>query len=235
MIVAIHQPNYLPWLGYFHKIARADVFVFLDDVQFSKNGYTNRVRILGDGATRWLTIPAAVHLGDPIGAVRPARPDWRRRHLDTLRHFYNAAPAFGAVWPRIEEIYAGLPDGDLAAINRSLVEAIAGELGFACRFRASSEFETGDTMGDDRLVALVRAIAADGSYLSGAGGAKYQDEAKFAAAGLGFRYADFVHPVYDQGSGTDFIPGLSVIDAIFRLGWAGTAEMIVNPGDRKRS
>src|SRR3546814_3690829 len=83
MIVAIHQPNYLPWLGYFHKIARADVFVFLDDVQFSKNGYTNRVRILGDGAARWLTIPAAVHLGDPIGAVRPARPDWCRSEEHT--------------------------------------------------------------------------------------------------------------------------------------------------------
>ena len=76
-VVAVHQPNYLPWLGYFYKIACADVFIFLDDVQFSKNSYINRVRILHAQRSHWLTIPVSVTLGDPINRVRPARADWR--------------------------------------------------------------------------------------------------------------------------------------------------------------
>lgn len=225
MIVAIHQPNYLPWLGYFHKIALADVFVFLDDVQYSKNSYINRVQILGNGAPRWLSVPVSAHLGDAIDTVRPARADWASAHLDTLRTFYTAAPAFAAVWPRLKEIYAGLPAGDLAAMNRALIEAMAGELGLKCRFLASSGIETGDASGDARLVKIVAAVAPGGTYVSGQGGAKYQDPDKFTGAGLGFRHAGFSHPTYDQGGG-EFVSGLSVIDAAFRLGWAGTAELL---------
>ena len=227
MIVAIHQPNYLPWLGYFHKIAQADVFVFLDDVQFSKNGYINRVRILANGTARWLTVPVSVHLGDAINAVYAARADWRVAHLDTLKTFYGGAAAFAAVWPRLREIYAGLPADQLAASNRVLIERVAGELGLRCRFLASSEIDSGAMSGDDRLVRIVAAVAANGTYLSGKGGASYQDPDKFGAAGLGFRYTDFHHPVYDQGPGNHaFVPGLSAVDPVFRLGWSGAAELL---------
>ncbi len=224
-IVAIHQPNYLPWLGYFHKIARADVFVFLDDVQFSKNSYINRVRILAGGKQRWLTVPVSVHLGDAIKTVRPARTDWAAAHLDTMRTFYGEAHSFRAVWPTLAEIYAALPHGSIAASNRALVEGVAGELGLQCRFLASSEIETGAAAGDDRLVRIVQAVAPDGTYLSGKGGANYQDPDRFTAAGLGFRYTDFAHPRYDQGGG-EFVAGLSVVDAIFQLGWRGTADLL---------
>lgn len=230
-VVAIHQPNYLPWLGYFGKIAEADVLVFLDDVQFSKNSYINRTRVLGAGKARWLTVPVSVHLGDPINRVRPARPDWPARHLDTLFNFYRGAPAFRAVWPRVEELYGALPRADIAASNRFLIENIARELGLACRFRESSEVEVGGALGDDRLVALTATVAPGGCYLSGRGGADYQSPDKFAAAGLKFRYVDFTHPVYDQG-GQEFTPGLSVMDAVFRLGWAAAAELLEQSGRR---
>ncbi len=225
MIVAIHQPNYLPWLGYFHKIAVADVLVFLDDVQFPKNSYTNRVRILADGKARWLTVPVTVHLGEPINRVRPATGDWATRHRDTVFGCYRRARAFREVWPRIEEMLVGAPEADLAAINRYLVEALAAELGLACRFLASSELGIEDQTGDQRLVALVAAVDPSGSYLSGRGGAKYQDEGRFAEAGLGFRYAEFADRSYDQG-GEGFVAGLSALDAVMHLGWAGAAELI---------
>ena len=226
-LVAIQQPNYLPWLGYFHKIALANVFVFLDDVQFSKNGYINRVRILSNGTARWLTVPVSVHLGDPINGVRPARDGWTAAHLDTLKTVYGDAAAFRQIWPRLKEIYGNLPPGDLAASNRALIERIASELGLRCRFLASSEIDTGAMSGDDRLVRIVAAVVANGTYLSGKGGASYQDPAKFGAAGLGFRYTDFHHPVYDQGPGNHvFVPGLSAVDAVFRLGWSGAAELL---------
>lgn len=230
-VVAIHQPNYLPWLGYFHKIAQADVFVFLDDVQFSKNSFTNRVKVMSPGGPKWLTQPVSFHFGDPIGAVRPARPDWAAAHLETLRQYYRKAPAFRAVHEDLAATVGALPgDADLAAINRALVEAVAGRLGLTCRFVTSSSLAlAGDVASDDRLVEIVAAVAPGGAYLSGKGGAKYQDPDKFAAAGLGFRYTDFAHPVYDQGRAS-FEPGLSILDAAYRLGWAGAARLLAGDG-----
>ena len=225
MPVAIHQPNYLPWLGYFHKIAHADAFIFLDDVPYSKGSYTNRVKILARGVERWLTVPVSVHLGDTINQVRPARRDWVAAHLDTCYGYYAGAPAFDSAWPRIGEIFASLPNADLASVNRYLIETIAGDLGLGCRFLASSEIDVRGATGDDRLVALVAAVAPGGDYLSGKGGENYQSESKFADAGLGFRYANFSHPTYAQGD-APFVTGLSVIDAIFHLGWAATSDLI---------
>lgn len=223
-VAAIHQPNYAPWLGYFHKIARADVFVFLDDAQFPKNGYTNRVQILTRGVPRWLTVAAQVSLGEPINVVRPAQADWGRRHLDALKGTYAAAPAFNAVWPRVREIWSSAPDADLAAINRHIVEAVSGELGLRARFAASSELAIAGR-GGARLAAIVAALAPGGVYLSGRGGANYQDEADFARAGLSLRYSDFARRPYDQDGGA-FVPGLSVLDAVFRLGWTGAADLV---------
>ena len=225
-VVAIQQPNYMPWLGYFYKIAAADVFVFLDDVQFSKNSYINRAKILGNGESRWLSVAVSVHLGDAICAVRPTREDWSDAHLDTLRTFYGNAEAFDAVWPRVQEIYRSALGKNIAAINRALVEDLAGEMGLACRFVASSEIETGTATGDDRLVAIMSVLAPGGTYLSGKGGSNYQEPRKFANAGITLRYSDFRPPTYDQG-GSDFVPGLSVLDAVFRMGWRGAADLLM--------
>ena len=224
-IIAIHQPNYMPWLGYFHKIAKSDVFVFLDDVQYSKNSYINRVRVLHQGSSKWLTVPASYRFGDSINQVLPARSDWRTWHLNTLSDYYRPAACFRAVWPRIVALYDGLTATDLAGINRSLVEGIAAELGISCRYEVSSDFSMDGLTSDDRLAALVNAVDQKGTYLSGRGGASYQDAETFKAAGLGLEYADFKHPRYDQGD-TEFIEGLSVLDPVFRLGWTGAAALI---------
>jgi len=232
MIVAIHQPNYLPWLGYFFKIARAEAFVFLDDVQFSKGSYTNRVQLLdAGGRLHWLTVPVSVALGDAVAAVRPARPDWPARHWDTIKGFYRQAPAFAAVAPRIRTWFAEL-DGTapLSETNQVLIRAIAEALGFGCRFVRSSVLAVPKPAAtDDRLVHLTKALSPSATYLSGKGGAKYQNPEKFAAAGLGFRYSAFSHPRYDQG-GDAFVAGLSVLDVLFRFGWRETHDLIESSG-----
>jgi len=225
-VVAIHQPNYAPWLGYFHKIARSDVFVFLDNADYTKNSYINRVQI-GDGSRpRWLTIPVSFRFGAPINKVQPARSDWRRSHLDTLKSCYCKAPAFAAVWPRLKHMYDSLPDGNLAQSNRALIEMFAREFGLKCAFLAASEIDTGRLAADNRLIAIVKAIAPHGTYLSGKGGKSYQDPSKFLSAGIGLVYSDFEHPVYDQKR-DKCLSGLSVIDAIFHVGFAATAKFIV--------
>ena len=226
MIVAIHQPNYLPWLGYFRKIAIADIFVFLDDAQYTKNSYINRVQIAGPGGARWLTVPVSYAFGDPINRVRFARADWRRAHLDTLRGAYARAAAFREVWPVVAELYAALPESDLARANAAAIVGIAGALGLRCDFRFASALGV-EGRADERLAALVRAVVPDGTYLSGSGGAKYQAAETFAAAGVSLRYAEFQHPRYDQGGGP-FVAGLSVLDAAFRLGWSGAAALIAD-------
>jgi hypothetical protein len=223
--VTIHQPNYLPWLGYFHKIAVADIFIFLDDVQYTKNSYINRVKVLGPNGVRWLTVPVSYTFGDAIGKVHPALPDWPTRHLDTLQTLYSHVPGFQAVWRRFKDLLLGVPKDDLATINRYLIESFCRELGLGCRFLASSEIGTKGKTGDERLVTLVTAVAPAGTYISGKGGAEYQDPEKFEKAGLGFRYVSFQHPLYDQCP-NKFEAGLSIVDPLFRLGWSGTADLI---------
>jgi hypothetical protein len=225
LVVAIHQPNYLPWMGYFSKIYLADVFVFIDDVALSKGSYTNRVKILGEGKERWLTQPVSVHLGDKINAVYPSKENWAKSHLSTLRGFYGKENSFRETWPRVGDILASVPNSNLAVINRYLVEAFVAELGFSSRFISSSEIPIGDVVSSDRLVEITRSISPTATYLSGKGAEKYQDENKFSEAGLGFSYTEFTPPTYKQGN-PQFVPGLSTIDAILRLGWSATADLI---------
>lgn len=217
-VVAIHQPNYVPWLGYFWKIARADVFVLLDDVQYSKGSYINRTRILGAGsAPRWLSVPVSAHLGDAINRVRPAAPSWPQRHLDILRPGYRRARTFTETWPEIASLYEHLPESDLAGGNRLLIERLCDVLALPRRFVLSSSLVIGDAVGDDRLVRIIEAVAPGGTYLSGRGGRGYQDERKFRDAGLRLVYTDFTHPEYTQWAGS-FVSGLSILDALFHCG-----------------
>ena len=227
--VGIHQPNYLPWLGYFHKISRSDVFVFLDDVQFSKNGYCNRVKILQSGKARWISVPVSYEFGEAIDQIQPAQPDWPRRHIDTFRTIYDKAHHFNSVWTSLKEIYDAIPAGGLSQTNRFLIEAIARKLGLFCQFTASSGLDTENCTGDDRLVQIVKRIAPNGRYLSGSGGAKYQDNAKFDDAGLSLIYSEFEPSDYAQGDGP-FVPGLSIVDAAFHLGWEGAASLVIGKG-----
>ncbi len=225
--VAIHQPNYAPWLGYFYKMARADIFVFLDDVQFSKGSYINRVQILWEGSPRWLTQPVSVSLGTAISDVSVAQADWARTHLDTLRGAYRSAGAFESVWPDMEAIYHAIPDSTLGGSNETLIGAFAQKLGIQRKSVVSSSIETAGLTGDDRLISIVGQLATEGTYLSGEGGGKYQNPDKFTAAGIALEYVRFEHPVYDQGR-QEFVPGLSVLDAVFHLGWDGAAGLIAN-------
>jgi hypothetical protein len=229
VIVAIHQPNYAPWLGYFAKIARADIFIFLDDAQYTKNSYINRVQIDGSGSPRWLTLPVRYRFGDPVNRVLPAGHDWAHSHLDTLRTYYRRAPEFATVWPLLEEAYRMLPASNLAAVNQSLIEALASRIGVSSRFHRASDLDPEKTSrADDRIIALVRGFGGGASYLSGRGGAAYQDPRKFRDAGIELRYLSFSPPRYGQGH-DGFVEGLSIIDALFNLGWKRVRDMISVP------
>lgn len=230
IVVAIHQPNYLPWLGYFHKIARADVFVFLETVQFSKGSYTNRVQILRGGKPAWLTQPILQGLGQSIEAVGFAEPDWPRRHLDTLHGAYRDANAFREIFPILESLLLAAPLDSLGAANSHLIEGLAAALGLTSRFVRDGALGVGAPGRDDRLVALVEAVTPGAVYLSGKGGAAYQDEAKFTAADITLRYSAFETRPYEQVGAGAFVPGLSIVDVLFSLGVEGTRALLA-PAD----
>ncbi|MGQ0671752.1 MAG: WbqC family protein [Hyphomicrobium sp.] len=223
-IVAIHQPNYLPWLGYFAKIAQADHFVFLDDVQFSKGSYTNRVQIAQGGAPVWLTIPIRQTFGLEIRNVEVSRSDWSRAHCDTLKQAYGKSTHFKAVWRDLE---AGLltAKGSLAEINVSLIKLIAERLRLNCIFQSSSSLRVTTDAADERLAAITHALAPHGAYLSGAGGVNYQSPVTFERLGLALEYSRFKPLAYSR-SDQLFLPGLSVVDALFHIGFDATADLL---------
>ncbi|NMM45601.1 WbqC family protein [Rhodospirillaceae bacterium KN72] len=232
MIVGIHQPNYFPWLGYFRKIARSDHFVFLDDTAFSKGSVTNRVKILDGGKESWLTVPAKPSLGTAICDVTTGDEDWPVKHLSRLRNAYRKRPFFKSVWPELEVLFSTLPSANLSAANRAIIEFLCRrlELNTVLHSSASMGVST-DLPADDRLIAIIREIPGGEVYLSGRGGKKYQDEGKFASAGIHLQYNDYQPQPYDQGAGIDgFIPGLSVADALFNVGWQGTATLVREHG-----
>jgi hypothetical protein len=222
---AIMQPTYLPYLGYFHLIAAADVFVFLDDVQFARRSWQQRNRILGAGGEVMLSVP--VQKTDRDAAIHEiqlsdAEP-WREKHLNSVRHIYAKRPCFAEGMAFLEEQF-GRPVTGLADLNCGLIEAAAGKLGLTAEFvRASTLGAPGHR--SDHLLAICQAVAAT-DYLSPMGSHDYmQDDGVFAAAGFPVRFQGFVEIAYPQGH-EPFTPYMAFIDAVMNLGWAGTAELI---------
>jgi hypothetical protein len=229
-VVGIHQPNFLPWLGYFDKIRQADVFVLLDDAQFPKKGatWTNRVRMLVSGAPAWVTVPIkrGYHGTREVREIRidDSRP-WREKTVRTLEQSYGRAPCADEVVPLVRELLE--EDMELLAeLNERGIRRLAGGLGLTDRTRLvrSSELGVGTT-ATERLIDLVRAV--DGAiYLSGAGAGGYQDESLFAHAGIELRVQEFEHPSYAQAGSGDFVAGLSAVDALAAVGLDGVRRLL---------
>jgi hypothetical protein len=229
-VVAIHQPNFFPWLGYFNKIACADVFVVLDNVQFPKTGGTwcNRVRLSVNGKVAWTTMPVVRSYGGVRlirdMAIRDA--PWRGKFLQALRQSYGRAPYFDTIYPFVEEL-TNHPADRVADFNFFAIRALSQYIGLD-----PSKLVSGSTLevkgkATDLLIAIVEAVGGT-AYLCGAGAAGYQDDEKFAAEGLAVIYQDFRHPVYHQQNGNEFIPGLSIIDALMNCGRAHTYRLVMN-------
>lgn len=221
--LVVLQPGYLPWLGFFDQMQRADVFVYYDDVQFDKHGWRNRNRVKApDGTPHWLTVPV-LHSGRNWPAILEVEIDnrtpWARKHVGTLRQFYHKAPHLQRYLPGLEEVlerrWTLLVDLDLA-----VAELICGWLGLARRtLRASALGIPGKQ--SDRLLALCQHVGAR-RYLSGNAAKDYLDTELLARNGIEVEWQDYVHPIYPQQHG-DFVPHLSIVDLLFNCGEESTA------------
>jgi hypothetical protein len=217
MIVAIHQPNFLPWLGFFHKMISADVFILLDNVPFSKNSFQNRVKIKSPQGDQWLTVPVLTKgRSDQLtcDVLINNHIRWQKKHLAALRTNYQRAPCYEQVLDWLGSLYDGSAT-HLACFNISLIEAVRYQLGLSRKVVLASSLHVGDSSGSQLLLDLVRIVGGD-VYLSGISGRDYLELALFNRAGVKVQFQHFQHPIYPQVY-RDFIPGLSIIDLLMNV------------------
>lgn len=215
MLVAIHQPQFLPWLGYLDKIDRADLFVVLDSVQFKKNEWQNRNRIRTAEGWQWLTVPVLHEFGQRLDGVRiNDSVDWRGKHLRALAIHYSRAPYRDRYLDGLREIY-GRTWERLAPLSLAVLRWLLDAFGITTPLRLSSDMKLREEP-TDRLIDICRTVGAT-RYLAGAGAAGYMDVPRFEAAGLAVEAQDFRHPVYPQCY-TPFVPGMAAIDVLCNCG-----------------
>jgi len=211
------QPGYLPWLGFFEQMDRADEFVLLDDVQFDKHGWRNRNRIKGPNGVQWLTVPVKVK-GHGQPAIRDVGIDstqaWTRKHLQSLRTCYGSSPFFDWLYPPLEALLSQ-PWTFLVDLDVALIDLLRETLGVRSNVSQSSELSI-DSGRCERLLAMCQALDCK-VYYSGAAARSYLDVELFARAGIRVEFQDYAHPTYPQRFGP-FVPQLSVIDLMFNAG-----------------
>lgn len=221
MNVVILQPSYIPWRGYFHQIARADLFIFYDDVKYDKNGWRNRNRIKTARGARWLTIPvhtAGVETNHtPICEIRTdaSRP-WTTSHLTSIRQAYTQAPFYQPVNALLRELYTEQPQL-LADFTIPTTIALARALGIEhTRFLRSSTLSGIQGTKTQRLIDILTRVGAT-HYISGPSARDYIEEDLFREAGIGLEYMRYDYPPYPQLY-PPYDPQVSIIDLMCMTG-----------------
>ena len=226
--MAMHQPNYVPWLGYFHKLASCDWFVHLDAVQFPRGqSFGARNRIKTPNGVAWLTIPVSRPHGRDgkvvYSEIAFADSGWADKHLKTVEMGYRRAPHFDEVFGLFA---AGVRAGPtLVDVKLALIESFAAYIGITSKRLRLSEILTDFGQKNELISEICGAIGAD-AYLSGTGGGQdYTDAGELARHGVELRFDDFSPPEYPQLWGT-FEPNLSVLDVLFNCGAEGCRELL---------
>lgn len=221
MIVAAHQPHFLPWLGYLDRMVRADLFVIVDHVQFEKQNYQNRTRIRMGRDVQWLTVPLLQRSRSET--IVEKRIDhrgtsvWCERLAGTLQHAYGKAPFFRLYGPEIAKILCGGHD-TLVGLNLALLDFCRDALGITTPMVRSSELAI-EGQKSEMVLGLCRAVGAT-TYLAGSGASRrYLDVGEFDRNGISIQWQDFRHPTYPQANVTgEFVPNLAVPDLLYNCG-----------------
>jgi len=221
MILSCHQPQYIPWLGYFDKIAKSDVFVFLDCVQYKPREFENRNKIRTQNGWMWLTIPVITKRKGRQRICEVKIDDgfpWRRQHWQSLKTWYGRAPYFKTYAPYFEGLYQK-PTEVFCEFVVEIIKFFLVELKIETQVFFESQIKT-SSPATGRILELCQKLKAD-TYLSGIGGKNYLDEEMFQQTGIRLLYQDFIHPIYRQQfmrNQHDFIPCMSILDLLFNEG-----------------
>ena len=216
MKVSIHQPNYIPWAGYFYKIYKSDVFVFLDDVQYSNEGMHNYHYLKTAQVPLRLKIPVDYHFGDNICAVRTKDElRWKEKHLQLLEANYKKAPYFKEVSEDFKAILT-IDYPNMAALNMEIICYFARKLNIATLFVNASSLSI-DTHREEKVISICKCLSAT-EYLSGTGARSYQKEESFTNEGIKLTYINYQPVEYRQLWG-DFHANVSILDYLMNCGY----------------
>jgi hypothetical protein len=217
MICTIHQPNYLPYPGFFDKASKCDLFILYDTAQFTKNSWQNRNRICSNNGWQWLTLPVEQSFGQKINEVKIHEPGRAlQKNWKTIKSIYGKAPFFKKYSVTLQDIYLKKYIY-LSRLNRDLIKAIATMIGLDTKFKETSDLPEISFKGTKALVEFCKLVNAD-TYLSGLSGKHYIDEKLFEDANINLIYQDFKYPVYKQFNSKEFHSVMSIIDVIFNCG-----------------
>jgi len=215
MICAVHQPNFVPYLGFFNKMKNSDVFVYYDSVQYSKNDFHNRNKIKSSSGPIWITVPVSVSLGQSIRDVKIASSSFKNKHLRSIETNYKKSLNFDFIFDNLKNIYSRDHEY-LLDLNMDLLSFVTELIMPEKKILLSSQLNLDkNKKSTEALLEILDVVGAD-TYISGSGAHNYLDEKLFEKAEKKLIWQDFKHPSYDQLWG-NFSPNLSVLDVMFNV------------------
>ncbi len=226
MIISAHQPAYNPWLGYFHKILLADVFVIMDDVQFEKNSFINRNKIFQKPEGLMLTIPCNTknYKEKTIAQIEVSNTIWKIKHKKSLEQVYAKAPYFQQVFAMIEKVFKQ-DSPYLVDYSNALLLAIVEYLHIKTKIVFASELDI-QAKKLDYVIELTQKLDGD-VFIFGKLGKDYADEEVLQKAGIKPIFQDYQHPVYTQKK-APFIPYLGILDLLFYENKENIKDIIIS-------
>lgn len=215
--VVLLQSNYIPWKGYFDLVHDADLFIFYDDVQFTKNDWRNRNKVKTPRGAAWITVPVGAAMDRLVCEVEILNTSWQLKHWKTILQNYATCPHFARYQAFFEDVYLNKKWVSLSELNQYLIRVISRDfLGITTEFQDSREYSaTGRKL--EKLLDLLSKVEAD-RYVSGPAAKGYIDPARFADAGIELVWKDYsVYPEYPQRYPL-FEHGVSILDLLFNVG-----------------
>jgi hypothetical protein len=215
--VAILQSNYIPWKGYFDIIHDVDVFIFYDDLQYTKSDWRNRNKIKTPGGAEWITIPVGTDAHRLICEVEIRDSEWQMKHWKTIRQHYGKCPYFDRYQAFFEDVYLSRQWHNLSELNQHLIRSIAAQfLNITTEFHDSRDYSLGGQKLDRLMELLTKSSAV--SYVSGPAAKDYIEPSRFADAGIELVWKDYSgYPEYPQRF-PPFQHGVSILDLLFNAG-----------------
>lgn len=234
-IIAIMQPTYMPWIGYFSMIDKVEQFVFLDSVQIVGRSWQvrNKIKLLED--EKMLTIPMCkqqIREERKINTTKYSGVDWKRKHLETIKIAYRKTEFFSRLFSLLEELYMHDYDS-IGEFNSVIIKTIAKEIGINTEFLYSSKLKIRG--GKDKLLVDICKKLQANQYLSAQGSAVYIEAenpgGEFSRNGIQLYYQNYEHPRYKQ-QGKAFISFIGIYDLLFNEGFERALD-IIRSGNRE--
>ena len=227
--IAIHQPEYLPWLGYFKKIMNSEIFVILDDVQFEKKSWQSRNRIRTKDGSSVLSVPVHAHLDSKINEIKiDNSKNWADKHRKSILYNYTKTPYFDEFRSFIEQLFEKKFEF-LMDLNTEIIKLVVNKLEIKPKIIFSSEIgmPQAKQTPSDRVLNICKSVNAE-NYITGTSWAKSHLKIEdFEKSNIHVKFQEFQHPTYTQIHG-EFIPRMSIIDLFFNEGVNGAKKILKN-------